>query len=80
MDVGEAARPGRHRKRFDRVADPALDYTHLSATQLNARLKKLENSMYEHARNLEFEEAARVRDEIESIKENYFKVSELEIA
>jgi len=36
--------------------------------------------MYEHARNLEFEEAARVRDEIADIKEIYFKSSELEIA
>ncbi len=80
MDVGEAGRPGRHRKRFDRVAEPAADFAHLSATQLNARLKKLENSMYEHARNLEFEEAARVRDEIAAIKESYFKSSELEIA
>ncbi|MGD8421879.1 MAG: UvrB/UvrC motif-containing protein, partial [Gammaproteobacteria bacterium] len=59
---------------------PASDYAHLSATQLNARLKQLENSMYEHARNLEFEEAARVRDEISEIKERYFKSSELEIA
>ena len=57
-----------------------MDYTQLSATQLNARLRKLENDMYEHARNLEFEEAARVRDEIATIKENYFKTSELEIA
>jgi protein-arginine kinase activator protein McsA len=34
--------------------------------------------MYKHARDLEFEEAARVRDEISSIKEQYFKTSELE--
>jgi excinuclease UvrABC helicase subunit UvrB len=36
--------------------------------------------MYEHARNLEFEEAARKRDEIAEIKEKYFKASELELA
>ncbi|HKJ52088.1 MAG TPA: excinuclease ABC subunit UvrB [Gammaproteobacteria bacterium] len=80
MDVGDAARPGRNRKRFERVAEPVGDYAHLSASQLNARLKRLENSMYEHARNLEFEDAARVRDEIAEIKEKYFKSSELEIA
>ena len=80
MDVGDSARAGRGRKRYERVAEPAIDYAHLSATQLNAKLKQLENSMYEHARNLEFEEAARVRDEIAAIKENYFKTSELEIA
>jgi len=36
--------------------------------------------MYEHARNLEFEEAARLRDEIAEIKDKYFKASELELA
>ena len=79
MELGESARHGRGRKRFDRVAESAPSYEHLSAKQLNARLKQLENSMYEHARNLEFEEAARVRDEISDIKEKYFKVSELEM-
>jgi protein-arginine kinase activator protein McsA len=34
--------------------------------------------MYKHARDLEFEEAAQVRDEISNIKEQYFKTSELE--
>ena len=36
--------------------------------------------MFEHARNLEFEEAARLRDDIATIKDQYFKTSELEIA
>jgi len=79
MDLGDAARPGRHRKAYQRVAEPASGYERLSAKQLNARLKQLENTMYKHARDLEFEEAARVRDEISSIKEQYFKTSELEV-
>ena len=78
MDLGDAARPGRHRKAYQRVAEPASGYERLSAKQLNARLKQLENTMYKHARDLEFEEAAQVRDEISSIKEQYFKTSELE--
>ena len=80
MDIGEGARPGRGRKRFDRVAETAPSYASLSAKQLDARLKQLENDMYEHARNLEFEEAARLRDEIAEIKDRYFKLSELELA
>ena len=51
----------------------------MSAAQLNKRLKKLENTMYGHARDLEFEEAARLRDEIAEIKQQYFKTSELEL-
>ena len=77
MDIGDSGAPGRRRKRFDKVAEAAPSYDHLSAKQLNARLKQLENSMYDHARDLEFEEAARVRDEIASIKEQYFRTSEL---
>ena len=79
MDIGDS-RAGRGRKRVDRAADKLQSFEHLSARELNARLKKLENDMYEHARNLEFEEAARMRDEIAEIKEHYFKASELEIA
>jgi len=78
MDLGDAARPGRHRKAYQRVAEPAPGYERLSAKQLDARLKQLENKMYKHARDLEFEEAAGVRDEISGIKEQYFKTSELE--
>jgi excinuclease ABC subunit B len=32
-------------------------------------VRKLETQMYQHAQNLEFEDAAKVRDEIRRIKE-----------
>jgi excinuclease ABC subunit B len=38
-------------------------------------IKRLEAEMYRHARNLEFEEAARIRDEIEQLREATFGVS-----
>ncbi len=78
MDLGDSSRPGRHRKSYDRVAESAEGYDKLSAKQLTAKLKQLENTMYKHARDLEFEDAARVRDEISSLKDRYFKTSELE--
>ena len=78
MDLGESAKTGRGRQRLERVAEAHPGYEKLSAAQLTQRLKKLENTMYEHARNLEFEDAARLRDEISEIKDRYFKVSELE--
>ena len=78
MDLGESAKTGRGRIRLDRVAESTQAYAQLSARQLNAKLKQLETRMYEHARDLEFEEAARVRDEISDIKEQYFRTSELE--
>jgi excinuclease ABC subunit B len=36
------------------------------------KIKKLEAEMYRHARNLEFEEAARIRDEIERLRGQAF--------
>jgi len=40
----------------------------LSPSQLAKRLKTMEEKMYEHARNLEFEEASVVRDALEALK------------
>ncbi len=73
MDVGYASASNQRRRRFDKVAEQAREYQQLSAKQLKARLQKLEKRMYEHARNLEFEEAAKVRDDIVVIKDRYFK-------
>ena len=54
---------------FARVAEEQLEYGRMSPEQRQQRIKKLEQQMQEHARNLEFEEAARLRDEIEHIRE-----------
>ena len=78
MDLGDSAKTGRGRQRFDRVSEAHPGFEKLSAAQLNARLKKMENTMYAHARNLEFEDAARLRDEIAEVKNQYFKTSELQ--
>ncbi len=73
MDVGYASASNQRIRRFDKVAEKAREYEQLSVKQLNSLLQKLEKRMYEHARNLEFEQAAQVRDDIEAIKERYFK-------
>jgi excinuclease ABC subunit B len=46
----------------------SLAFEGLSPKQLKAKLKKLEKQMHEHAKLLEFEEAARIRDLIYSWK------------
>jgi excinuclease ABC subunit B len=50
------------------VAEPAADYSSLRPDQIIRRIKKLEQEMLKHARNLEFEEAARLRDEIHKLR------------
>ncbi|HEY5636999.1 MAG TPA: excinuclease ABC subunit UvrB [Burkholderiales bacterium] len=49
-------------------------YEAMSEKQLARNLKALEKKMIEHARSLEFEQAARVRDEIHALKRGAFGV------
>ena len=73
-DIMEGARDaadekGRGRGKRGAAAEPKIDYRSLSPEQLAAKLRKLEQQMYKHAQDLEFEEAGRVRDEIKRIKD-----------
>ena len=72
-DVMEGARPEpgelKGRGKMRRVAEPEQQYQRLSPTQQAARLKALEQQMHQHARDLEFEDAARVRDQIRRLRE-----------
>jgi excinuclease ABC subunit B len=52
-----------------RAAEEAADYRSLSPEQVAARIKKLEAQMYKHAQDLEFEEAARTRDQLHRLRE-----------
>ncbi len=56
--------------RAAKVADTA-EYTALSPKQLGKKLKQLEEAMYRHARNLEFEQAAKIRDEIKALQAQF---------
>lgn len=50
----------------------AAEVEALSEKDLGKRIKQLERQMLEHARNLEFEKAARVRDQLALLKEQAF--------
>ena len=70
-DIMEGARADVTAERQTRkrmVAEPQADYSVLSPEQLIAKIKKLEAQMYKHAQDLEFEAAARLRDEVRRIK------------
>ena len=55
-------------KRFAKVAEEEIKYGKLKPAEALKQIEKLEKRMYEHARNLEFEDAARLRDEISHIR------------
>ncbi len=51
-----------------KVAEATAEYQSLSPKQASKKLKQMEDKMYQHAKNLEFEEAARIRDEIKLLQ------------
>ncbi len=70
-DVMEAAYPAPKKGRR-KVADDRPDYESMTTEALLKRAAKLEKKMLKHARDLEFEEAAKLRDEIQAIREQGF--------
>jgi excinuclease ABC subunit B len=72
---GAYSAPGSRSKRAAKtrkVAEQASNYrakmSALTPLQLAAEIKRLEEAMFQAAKNLEFEEAARLRDEIAALK------------
>ena len=58
-----------------KAAQAAAEIESLSEKDLGKRIKMLEKQMLEHARNLEFEKAARVRDQLALLREQAFGAS-----
>ena len=63
---------GKKREAAAGVAEAAAQYKAMSPDQAVKKIKKLEEKMMNHARNLEFEEAGAVRDEIGLIRAKIF--------
>ena len=74
-DIMEAAYPvpGRGPRK---AAEDGAKYRSMTPDQLLRKAQKLEKQMLKHARDLEFEEAARIRDEIHRIRETGLGLSE----
>ena len=72
-DVMEGARSGGgplSAREFAKVAEEEAEYAAMAPEMLARKIKQLEEKMFQHARDLEFEEAARLRDEIHRIREH----------
>jgi excinuclease ABC subunit B len=69
-DIMEAAYPGAPStaRRFAKVAEETAEYAAMTPAQMSRRVKELEKQMYQHARDLEFEDAARVRDQLKELQ------------
>jgi excinuclease ABC subunit B len=78
IDIMEGARDasskGAKLKRGSRAAESKSRYNAaLAPRDLEKRIVVLEKEMFKFAKNLEFEEAANVRDEIESLREQFVR-------
>jgi len=71
MEGAYAAQKGQP-ARYAKVAEETIEYAALTPNQLEKKIKALEEQMYQHAQNLEFEEAAKLRDQIEHIRHSAF--------
>ncbi len=67
-DIMEGAYMG---KRKTLIAEQAISYVPISPQQLAKQLKSLEKQMHYHAKNMEFEQAALLRDQILSLKAKF---------
>jgi excinuclease ABC subunit B len=54
------------------VAETSAKYEAMSEKQISKEIKRLEKQMLDHAKNLEFEKAAQVRDQLHKLKEQLF--------
>ncbi len=75
LDVMDGARDdspgrrGRGKASQRRVAEEREDYGAMTTAQIDKRVNELEQRMYQHARDLEFEEAGRLRDQIRRLRD-----------
>ncbi len=64
----------RNPRAYSRVADEMAKYADLSPGQLAKQIAQMEQQMYNHAQNLEFEEAAKLRDEILALEKGQLAI------
>ena len=67
------------RRALAKVAEDAADYRAMSPRQIGQLIARLEQDMYRHAENLEFEQAAQVRDRIHAIRETALRGNTLDV-
>jgi excinuclease ABC subunit B len=69
LEAGYEQKQGHsHEAAVREVAEERAEYQGMKPAQLSKEIERIEKQMFEHARNLEFEEAAVLRDKLEEIK------------
>jgi excinuclease ABC subunit B len=72
IDGVYSEKAGKEAERLERDAQARAQVEDMSEKDISREIKRLEKQMMEFARNLEFEKAARVRDQLRILKEQAF--------
>jgi len=72
IDGVYSEKAGKEAEKLERDAMQRAQVEEMSEKDISREIKRLEKLMLEHARNLEFEKAARVRDQLAILKEQAF--------
>ena len=72
IDGVYSEKAGREAERLEQAATQRAKVEDMSEKDIAREIKRLEKAMLEHARNLEFEKAARVRDQLTQLKTQAF--------
>jgi excinuclease ABC subunit B len=76
MDLGDSsAHPASGKIKLKKIGDKQKEQKALSVTEMMAQISKLEKRMFEHARDLDFEKAASLRDEVENLRAEVVRLS-----
>ncbi|WP_429047300.1 excinuclease ABC subunit UvrB [Aeromonas veronii] len=68
MDMGGSRTAGKPGKGMRKAAEPQGEYHVRSASEIAKEIKRMEEQMFQHARDLEFEQAAALRDQIQQLR------------
>jgi excinuclease ABC subunit B len=71
---GEAPEVALSPREYQQVAEGLIEYGGMSPEELRRELESLEKKMLQHARDLEFEAAAKLRDRIHMIREKHLGI------
>ena len=72
IDGVYSEKAGKDAERLEQEAMQRAQVEEMSEKDISREIKRLEKLMLEHARNLEFEQAARVRDQLTKLKDRAF--------
>jgi excinuclease ABC subunit B len=75
MDLGDTNHPASGKVRMRKIAEKEKTYKAMNVTQLMGKVVEVEKQMFESARDLEFEKAASLRDEVELLRSEILKLS-----